>query len=73
MRVHQICYGALPIKMVLVLFQQIKALFRIFDQDRNGTISFDEFLVKLRVRNVTLCTPYMILLLHMNFIVASYE
>ena len=32
--------------------QEIKALFARFDKDGNGTISFDEFLENLRVRQM---------------------
>lgn len=31
------------------LMQEIKAMFDQFDKDHNGTLSFDEFLVALRV------------------------
>ena len=31
------------------LLKEIKDLFQVFDKDGNGTIDFDEFLVKLRV------------------------
>ena len=33
-----------------MLLQEVKALFARFDKDGNGTVSFDEFLENLRVR-----------------------